>query len=221
MKFLAVCPLMKSSNWPQIFQCFLLNLVYQPTNMDFEKLIIEITNVLDKLNITYAITGGYAVSIWGRLRATFDIDVVIELPMIKARILAEALKKVSEAGYVDEDMVVRAIKRKGEFNFIHIESGIKVDFWVLGGGEYQRIKLKRREAKSIGGKEVYFLSPEDLILSKLLWYKESGSELQLGDIESILKIQKKIDWKYLNKWAKIHSTSGVLNKLKTRALNPE
>lgn len=178
--------------------------------MDFESLIIKVTEILDKLKIPYAITGGYAVSIWGRLRATFDIDVVVELPATKVLSLSKTLKEISKLSYVDENMVVRAIERKGEFNFIHVESGIKVDFWVLGNDEFSKSKLQRRIPRMVRGKKMYFLSPEDLILSKLLWRKESESELQLRDVESILKIQKKLDWEYLRKWAKIHSTSKIL-----------
>jgi len=37
-----------------------------------EKLLIKITKILESLNIKYFITGGFAVSVWGRPRATFD-----------------------------------------------------------------------------------------------------------------------------------------------------
>lgn len=46
--------------------------------MTFHQLIIKIAKILEKLNIQYAVTGGYAVSVLGRPRATFDIDIVIE-----------------------------------------------------------------------------------------------------------------------------------------------
>lgn len=181
---------------------------------DFRKLVGEVARVLDNLNIVYAVTGGYAVSIWGKPRSTLDIDVIIELLEPKIHNLAKALKTISAMSYVDEDMVVRAFERKGEFNFIHIESGIKVDFWISSGDEFSKLQLKRRVPKMIAGRTIYFLSPEDLILNKLKWHKMSGSELQLRDIEVILKFQKKLDWKYLRKWAKQRSTLKILEKLK-------
>lgn len=188
--------------------------------MDFEALVVAIARILDKLEIRYAVTGGYAISIWGRPRATFDIDAVIELPESKIGVLASALRKVSAMSYIDENMMVLAVERKGEFNFIHIESGIKVDFWVQPRTEFYESKLRRRISKTIQGQKVYFVSPEDLILSKLLWHKESGSELQLRDVESVFKFQKKLDWRYLRKWAKEHSTLKVLKKLKKQKVFP-
>src|SRR3989338_7392465 len=108
--------------------------------MDFEKLITEISKILDTLKIIYAITGGYAVSIWGRPRSTFDIDVIIELSHSKLAVFSKALKAISEMSYIDEQMVERAVERKGEFNFIHIESGIKVVFWVQDSSEFSKSK---------------------------------------------------------------------------------
>lgn len=184
--------------------------------MDFEDLIVKVAAILDRLSIPYAITGGYAVSVWGRLRATFDIDVIVELSPVKGSELTQALKAISKTGYIDELVVKDAVERMGEFNFIHAESGIKVDFWVLAEDEYSEEKLARRIPKKIRGQKVYFVSPEDLILSKLLWQKESQSELQLRDIESILKIQKELKWGYLKKWAKAHSTLATLEKLRQK-----
>ena len=182
--------------------------------MDFEDLITKIAAILDKLSIPYAITGGYAVSVWGRLRATFDIDVIVELSVVKGGELTQALKALSKSGYIDELMVTDAVESKGEFNFIHTESGIKVDFWVMEQDGYGREKLARRIPRNVLGQRVYFVSPEDLILSKLLWYKESESTRQLEDIKSVLAIQKKLDWRYIKKWTKLQSTISILNKIK-------
>lgn len=186
--------------------------------MDFQKLIAEIAKILDRLALPYAVTGGYAVSVWGRVRSTLDIDVIIELPLLKIDVLSKALRQISEASYIDENMVIRAVERKGEFNFIHIESGIKVDFWVQGKDEFSQAKLNRKVPQNILGQTVYFVSPEDLILSKLLWYKESGSEMQLKDVESIIAIQKKLDWKYTRRWAKQQMTLKILERIRHEPL---
>ena len=44
-----------------------------------EELLIKISEILKNLEVTYAITGGYAVSVWGRPRYTADIDIIVEL----------------------------------------------------------------------------------------------------------------------------------------------
>ena len=182
--------------------------------MDFQKLLVKIAKILNKLRIPYIITGGYAVSIWGRPRSTFDIDVVIELSKNRINALAQALKGISEMDYIDESMMESAVERKGEFNFIHAESGIKVDFWVLKNDSFDISRIKRRIPKKILGENVYFISPEDLILSKLEWYQKSYSTRHLEDIESIIKISgEKLDNLYLKRWAKQLGVLEIIDKL--------
>jgi len=177
-----------------------------------EKLLLKIVPILDKLKIDYFITGGFAVSVWGRPRATFDIDIVLALREPEISDLAKAIKAISKSGYFDEDMAREAIRNNGEFNFIDPETGIKVDFWAVKNDERAKLEFKRKIAKKIDGQKICFASPEDLILNKLLWYKESGSTRHLEDIESILKISK-LDKKYLNLWAARLDIMEILGKL--------
>jgi len=180
--------------------------------MEIEKLLVKIAKILNKLNIPYLITGGIAVTVWGRPRATFDIDVVVELKEPKAFFLLKSLKDFSKAGYVSEEAAKLALKERGEFNFIHPETGLKVDFWIKKDTIFSESEFKRKILRKIGKEKIYFISPEDLILEKLLWYKQSLSTRQLEDIESVLKISK-VDLKYIKKWASKQSTIRYLNKL--------
>ena len=43
------------------------------------KLLVKVAPILDQLCIAYFVTGGFAVSVWGRPRATFDVDIVVQL----------------------------------------------------------------------------------------------------------------------------------------------
>jgi hypothetical protein len=67
-------------------------------------------------------------------------------------------------------------------------------------------------AKKINGKTVRFISPEDLILSKLLWYQDSASTCQLEDIEGMLQVSK-VNMTYVKKWTAKHRTQDLLEKV--------
>lgn len=181
--------------------------------IDPRHLLIKVAEVLEKLHLIYAVTGGMAVFVWGRPRFTADIDIVVLLDVVKISSLVRELSLISEVCYIDERSIHRAFERYGEFNFIDGETGVKVDFWILGKRPFDKDQLDRRKAKDILGQKIYFVSPEDLILSKLRWYREGESSKQLEDIESILKIQKKLDKGYLKKWAKEQSTLKILESL--------
>ncbi len=166
-----------------------------------EKLLVNIVKILDKLNIQYFITGGFAVSVWGRPRATFDIDIVVKIIELQVNKLAKTWKNLSNAGYADENMMKKAIELSGEFNFIDPDSGLKVDFWVNKTGSVNPPEFENRRFKKINNQKVFFVSPEDLILSKLQWYKLSESDRHINDIKSVFKISgDKLDKKYLKCW---------------------
>lgn len=178
--------------------------------MELENTLKKIVKILQKLQISYLVTGGVAVVIWGRPRFTADIDLIIELKKEKVKKLIAALKT---EGYIDEDAVNEALKNISEFNFIDNDTHMKVDFWILANSAFDRSRLKRVVIKRIAGQNICFSSPEDLILKKLLWFKDSKSTRQLEDIYSVMAIIKaKLDYDYLRRWAKKQNTLGILEE---------
>jgi hypothetical protein len=179
--------------------------------MTEEKLLLKIGKILTKLKIPYVITGGFAVSVWGKPRYTADIDVVIELLPEKLDKLAENLLLIDKNIYLSKEAMREALEKKGEFNFIHPQTGLKVDFWIAKD-DFEKLKIKRRVLKKFGKQKIAFITPEDLILSKLMWYKESESSKQLEDIKSIFEISK-VNLKYIKYWAKKQFTIKILKNL--------
>lgn len=182
---------------------------------DPRRLLINIVKILERLKIPYIVTGGIAILIWGRPRFTADIDIIIELTEKHASALHDALMALGKAGYIDQDSIAEALKSQGEFNFIDGETGVKVDFWILKEKDaFDISRLKRKKKLLVLGKKIYFTSPEDLFLIKLKWYKKSGSSRQREDAESILQISgKRLDMKYIKKWAVILNTSDILREV--------
>lgn len=177
---------------------------------DPRELLKSIAQIFERLNLPYLVTGGMAVLIWGRPRFTADIDIVVEIKPSDVEGLVKALRNLGKAGYIDENVAIYTVKGGGEFNFIDGVTGIKIDFWVSSNDPFDLSRFERRSAKEILGQKIYFTSPEDLILSKLKWFKESGSNRHLEDAESVMKISEKdLDRGYLEKWAeKLEITDG-------------
>ncbi len=172
----------------------------QEEELDPRHLLIKIVEVLENLKIPYLITGGIALLIWGRPRFTADIDIVVKLEDKDFSLLKKSLKLLSKVGYIS---VENPLGEQSEFNFIDGNTGIKVDFWRLNKDDlFDNSRLKRRVSKKILGKDVYFTSPEDLILIKLKWYKDFKSSHQIEDVQSIIKISGSLDMIYLKRWAK-------------------
>ncbi|MDA2922942.1 hypothetical protein MYX07_06795 [Patescibacteria group bacterium AH-259-L07] len=112
---------------------------------------------------------------------------------------------------VHVDMIKRSLSTGKEFNFIHVSLGMKVDFWIVDS-EFDKKRISRAVRKKIKNQNVSFISPEDLVLSKLLWYKKSNLERELRDIQSVLK-HTKVDLKYIQKKSTEQSTVDIFQNL--------
>ena len=98
--------------------------------------------------------------------------------------------------------MVHAIHRKFQFNVIHPASGLKVDFIVVSDSEFDQSRFRRGKRQLIDQvNEAWFASSEDVVLKKLVYFHEGGSEKHLRDVAGILKVQAgKTETEYLEHW---------------------
>ncbi len=147
------------------------------------------------------LTGGAAVSFWGEVRTTVDIDVVVQIAPSDIWNLVSSLKDEAD---IDEEDVREAVSGKRMFNAIFHATSFKVDFAVLDSGDpYEREKFSRRRKLQLAGGQVCVIAPEDLVLSKLRWMKSAGgSERHLRDCRGIMALSGgSLDMDYMRKWA--------------------
>jgi hypothetical protein len=157
-----------------------------------------VTADLEGAGIPYMVTGSMAVNFYTIPRMTRDIDLVIEL---FERDVDRITRLFQQDYYIDRDMVQRAVQDHAMFNMIHNALVVKVDCVVRKETEYRREEFARRRTVSIVGQQMCIVSPEDLILSKLDWAKESRSEMQLTDVRNLLNSVQGLDTAYLTRWA--------------------
>jgi hypothetical protein len=169
--------------------------------MEPSELLERLVRELEALGLRYLVTGSTATIFYGEPRFTADIDVVVDLPTERVAELV-AVFDVDEF-YLDEESVRSALARRGQFNIIHPASGLKVDVVIPGGSDFDRNRfLRGRRVRPNPAYEATFASPEDVILMKLVYYRDGGSEKHLRDITGVLKISgDELDRGYLDEWA--------------------
>lgn len=167
--------------------------------MTQEEVVKKIAITFKRNNIPYMLTGAIAVNYYGRPRFTHDLDVVTEIQLKDAERITKLFK---DKFYVSIEGITDAIEHRTMFNLIHLETGFKIDCWILKVGEYDGVSFSRRKKEIVFDEEIYISSPEDLILTKLDWYKKSGLQKHYNDALGIFEIQAgKLDLKYIRKWA--------------------
>ncbi|MDB5390485.1 MAG: hypothetical protein JWM11_6131 [Planctomycetaceae bacterium] len=169
--------------------------------MSQQELLTDVLATLEKLGIEYMLTGSHASSLQGEARATHDIDFVVILTAEHIQPLLDAFAK--DRFYLSESAIRDAIRLRRMFNLLEITTGEKVDFWLLTDSPFDQSRFGRRQRIDLGEQIGYVSSPEDTILMKLHWCKQSGgSEKQFNDVLRVYELQAEVlDQKYLQKWA--------------------
>ncbi len=173
----------------------------------------QIASRLDSAHIRYMMTGSMAMAIYAVPRMTRDIDLVIECRPEDATRIAALFKADC---YVDVESIREAAIRQSMFKIIHTEWIIKADFIVRGDEEYRKVEFDRKRRFDVEGTPIWVVAPEDLILSKLKWAKDSNSELQLRDVQILATSGTGLDWDHLQRWAKKLRVKDLLDQVKKR-----
>ena len=173
--------------------------------------LVQVLRALAKLKMDYMLTGSYASNVYGKVRSTFDADLVIAL---SAQGISSLVKSMDNAFYLDSRSLDEIKESGGQFNAVHKSSGLKIDFYLLGSDPYSKEAFSRRRRHSLFGESVWVVAPEDLILAKLRWAKEGGSQRQIEDAQGVYQLQRDgLDLQYLRRRAAALSLSDLLEKL--------
>jgi hypothetical protein len=138
---------------------------------------------------------------YGESRYTNDVDLLVE---IQPEQVSELCAAFPDPEYdISEAAVREAIQRRRQFNVIHVNSAFKIDFMIVKHAPWSQQQLSRRRIKSYAaGLDVQVAAPEDVILGKLLYYREGESPKHLRDIAGILQVSwDEIDRDDVAKWA--------------------
>lgn len=149
--------------------------------------LFQLIDPLEHAAIPYAIVGSVASSVYGEPRATNDVDVLIQLTRADAARLAEAF--TPDEFYVPPPEVIEielGRSHGGHINVIALETMAKADFYPLSSSEAEW--FGRRRALEVAGRRIWFAIPEAVIVHKLRFYREGGSDKHLRDIRGMLAV---------------------------------
>jgi hypothetical protein len=157
---------------------------------------------LNRGSIRYAVTGSVAAIFYGEPRLTHDVDFVVFLSDADIQKLAEAFP--SPDFYLPPPEIIAAEaqrEQRGHFNIIHVDTGFKADFYPTGRDDLNAWGFRFRRQVQFEGETIVLAPPEYVIVRKLEYYREGGSEKHLRDIRSMVAVSgEQLDRPALNDW---------------------
>jgi hypothetical protein len=192
--------------------------VNQPT--EFEQVVCQVIGVFERLEIDYALGGSLASSIYGISRFTSDADMMVEPFHGQETLLAGSF---GPEYYLDLGAIRRAVADRASFNIINTVVGFKVDVFVRKDRPFETSLMRRRvsfQPSGSPGQAIKLVSPEDVVLLKLEWYRLGGevSDRQWSDVLGVLRARSDtLDRAYLEHWATELGVKDLMDRAESEA----
>jgi hypothetical protein len=164
-----------------------------------ENVLTAGTGALDALGLKYAVVGGLAVSAWAQPRTTRDVDLYAEMPISRrSELRAELENREFAVPAMDEEL-----RQFGVFRSRHGASGVFLDIFDAVGPLGASI-LERRQLLSVGSRDLWLISPEDLALLKAF----SDRPRDFEDLVALCgHLKDRLDQKYIDVWVQALDSS--------------
>ncbi|WKZ41737.1 MAG: hypothetical protein QY328_06765 [Anaerolineales bacterium] len=157
--------------------------------MGISDFYIRVVKALDEIGAPYMIVGAFGGSVFGIIRSTNDIDMLVDLQEKDCYAISE--KFPLPRYYADPEMMKNSIEMGIMFNLIDTEEGARADLVPLKREPGYQLAFNRRVKETFqtpSGEvfEAWVAQPTDIIIGKLHAWKEGRSDKHPKDIHAIL-----------------------------------
>ncbi len=169
-----------------------------------EGLLSRVASFLEERKLDYMVIGGFALPSYGAVRATVDLDVAVRIKDSKEfdSFVDEARKSGFSPSLASFAKPVSVFSEK--------KTGLDVEVWLRPDGVvWDRQTLARRRRTKIGAAEVWLISPEDFVVSKLS-RPDRGVQDEKDAKSALQRLGDSIDRDYLYRRAEKAGVSGLL-----------
>lgn len=146
---------------------------------------VQVVKALDEVGAPYMIVGAFGGYPFGITRATYDIDILVDLREQDFEALSQ--KFPLPRYYADPEMMRNSVQMGIMFNIIDTNEGIKADLVPLKREpDYQLAfdrRIRREFVDPFGNQfEAWVAQPTDIIIGKLYAWNEGRSNKHPNDI---------------------------------------
>jgi hypothetical protein len=166
------------------------------------ELFLIFLRLFNRAGFRYIIGGSVAAIFYGEPRMTDDVDLVVFLNDVDIQRLPEVFPRAEF--YLPPEEVIRvevARPQRGHFNIIHSATSFKADVYPTGRDELNAWAFRNKRSVPFQGETLVLAPPEYVIVRKLEYFREGGSDKHLRDIRGMLNVSgEELDRAALNDW---------------------
>jgi len=179
--------------------------------------IKRFVNALDGCAISYMIVGSFSSNLYGVVRSTQDLDLVVVLS-------DNALSQLRNALGPDYVIDSQTSFETATFSMRHVveikETGFTIEMFHLKDDEYDQERFRRRVQRTANDLSAFFATAEDVVVTKLKWFQQINRERDRDDVKHVIAVQKaNLDWAYVESWCDKQGTRALLEEIRQSVAN--
>lgn len=166
------------------------------------RLIGELADVFERLELRYAFGGALANNYWGIVRTTQDVDCLVLIPAVQYQRLADELTGLGcvlrdESGREEPVTVAGMRRQERDRKVIELWREARAEFFMPFLPLQDEI-LRRAVRLPFENREIHVTTAEDMVLLKMVFHRPKD----LIDVRGILWAQRdQLDLGYVRAWS--------------------
>jgi hypothetical protein len=173
-----------------------------------ETITLHVVDALDKCGIPYFLAGAFSSNQYGVPRSTKDADFVLQL---NSGVGADFTRALGEPFELDQQLSFETVTGTYRQMVRYRGSPFTVELFLLSSDAHDQERFRRRRQVELLGRNFWFPSAEDVIVTKLRWARSRDRD----DVRSIMTVQRdKLDWAYIEKWCAQHNSLTLMAEIR-------
>jgi hypothetical protein len=176
------------------------------------EIVLKVAEALERANIPFMIVGGFSNNVYGIERNTQDADFVIQLQVDG---LNGLLPLLGPDFKTDPQLSFESLVAMGQYYVIkHLHPLFKIELFLAGDDAASREQFARRRKVVFHGQTLCFISPDDLVITKLRWYMHDKRRTKdFSDVCGVLAVQQgKLNMEHIRHWCGVYGTTELLEE---------
>ena len=180
--------------------------------MTSNEVVLAVVEALEAEGIPYLLAGAYSVSVYGVPRSTKDADFVVQL---RPEAVTALLARLGSGFQLEPQMSFETVTGTSRHVIRVVDNPFLIELFYLSDDAHDIERFARKRKGPLLGKDVFYPSPEDVVITKLRWSRQGQRGKDTDDVRNIVAVQgDNLDWDYVHRWCDQHGTRELLDEIR-------
>jgi len=186
--------------------------------MQSDEVPAAVVHALERLGLPYMIVGSLSVNVYAFPRSTHDADFVVQF---QQHSISEIAAQLGPSFKLDPQVSFEGVTGTTRYRFSVDGTHYRVELFELTDDPHDQARFARRQRLKFENGSAWVPSAEDVVVTKLRWFKHANRSKDFDDIRNIIAtLADQLDWGYIHSWCDRHETRPQLDEICATAVRP-